>query len=265
MPIRASSYRLRTRRIHRHGVVLLTTVAILALATMLLAIIARQSLRLALDAVSAEEDLQRRWGTISCRRALLDRVEMILRQDEQPRPQDVRRVRFASSQRHAIQLGELTFELILADEEAKLNVNSAYAIASPLKAEEAITNLLPRTSDFRPRRQANGPRGPVKRIDAWGEVLELPTVATTDSALVVSATSDLTCWGSGRLNVQRASDRCLEEAAQLVVGRRDAAKLVELRREQPDGPPAAWLSQLALGDRELADLQDQLQVGSRCF
>jgi hypothetical protein len=66
------------QRKDRNGYVLLMTIVLIAIAALILAGISRQSLLLALKALNAEEDLQRRWGAASCRQAVLMHVKDIL-------------------------------------------------------------------------------------------------------------------------------------------------------------------------------------------
>src|SRR6476660_8633708 len=71
---------MRVRRNHRHprGYVLLLTLMLLAVAAAALAGACRGALQKALLATRAQEDLQRRWGVLSCRAALLPKAERVL-------------------------------------------------------------------------------------------------------------------------------------------------------------------------------------------
>src|SRR5215203_6677879 len=102
----------------RRGYILLTTLALLVLSSTLLVTLARSSIQRSLEARQSTEDLQRRWGQISCQRALLPHAENILINQEKlhRRPFPIYRA--------SVQLGMQQFDLVLADEQSKANVNA---------------------------------------------------------------------------------------------------------------------------------------------
>src|SRR5947208_5651382 len=103
---------------HRKGYILLTTLALLVLSSTLLVTLARTSIQRTLEARQSQDDLQRRWGQISCQRALLPNVETILINQEKLHQRAV------PTYRASIRLGPQIFELVLADEQSKTNVNA---------------------------------------------------------------------------------------------------------------------------------------------
>src|SRR6185295_2157818 len=102
----------------RKGYILLTTLALLVLSSTLLVTLARSSIARTLQARQSIEDLQRRWGQISTQRALLPHAESILANQERLHQ------RAFATYRASVQLGAQVFDLVLADEQARTNVNA---------------------------------------------------------------------------------------------------------------------------------------------
>ena len=103
---------------HRRGYILLTTLALLVLSSTLLVTLARATIQRSAEARQAQQDLQRRWGEISCQRALLPHAESILVNQEKLHQ------RAFPSYRATIQLGPQLFDLRISDEQSKANVNA---------------------------------------------------------------------------------------------------------------------------------------------
>ena len=108
------------------------TLAALVLAAAALASSGRLAVRHAARAREAERELQRRVGVASCCRAVLPNAERILQ------AQEVQRKAPMTHHRAAVRLGEFTFDLIIADESAKTNVNALLNDAPP----PIVTNRL---------------------------------------------------------------------------------------------------------------------------
>ena len=102
----------------RQGYVLLMTLALLVMSSTLLVTVGRIAVSHAASASVAQETLQRKWGTITCRNAVLPFAEPILLHVEAdanvPMPQ----------LRVKIHLTDQEFNLIIGDEQAKANVNA---------------------------------------------------------------------------------------------------------------------------------------------
>src|SRR5690349_12480075 len=81
----------RERRGHRRGYVLVMVMGLLVLAATLLVAVSRTAGRAAMTARAAEEELQHRWGVVSCRKAVLPYVETMLTSLEQERRRAVPR------------------------------------------------------------------------------------------------------------------------------------------------------------------------------
>src|SRR4051812_49740737 len=117
---------------HRRGYILLTTLALLVLSSTLLVTLARSSILRSLEAKQSHQDLQRRWGQISCQRALLPHAETILLNHEK------RYQRPFATLSSTVQLGALEFNLTLADEQAKANVNALLDLSDKPRTESQL-------------------------------------------------------------------------------------------------------------------------------
>src|SRR5947207_2859332 len=95
------------------GYVLVMALVLLALAATLMTGIARAAITHASEARQAQDELQRRWGSASCRNVALPYAEKILAGLE------IRRRRPVPVHRTSIRLGNQIFDLILSDEQAK--------------------------------------------------------------------------------------------------------------------------------------------------
>lgn len=104
----------------RSGYVLLLTLLVLALAAVAMAGVCRHSLRLALQATRAQHDLQTRWGTTGIETTFLPAAGDWLSRHEK------RAGHVETSARSEIILGGQRFTFLVADEEAKINVNTLY-------------------------------------------------------------------------------------------------------------------------------------------
>jgi hypothetical protein len=101
---------------------------------------------------------------------------------------------------------------------------------------------------------------------SWGQVFALnePIEAPLPRA-VAAATSDLTCWGAGRLNVRRASDKALEQLCSEAAGPDAGRRVLKLRREQPLLKPPELLSRLQLSVEQRRRLEPLLTDQSSCY
>jgi glutamine synthetase adenylyltransferase len=130
----------------------------------------------------------------------------------------------------------MTFNLLLADEDAKINLNTIYRWQS---AEEII-RLVQDKSGFkgsldirlRPYR-SSGELDNYPAFDSWGQVfvLDQSTKKASVANILETATGDLTCWGSGKLNLEHSSDEALERIGLLAVSPSTVKQLIENRHK----------------------------------
>jgi hypothetical protein len=243
----AAANRPRPRK-NRHGYVLLMTLALLVIAALSEAGLARRSLQTALEAQQAQAALQRQWAQASCRQFLLERADALLielevsddRRPQWPAPRELRA---------AFTLAGMDIELILADEDAKLNLNALYS-RKPAELRAKLLDLLGASLATELRPDTSREAKLRKRwFTSWGQVVAVAQVMATPGGWeqLMKATADMTCWGEGKPNVRRASDRTIETVAAAVVGGAAARKLLEARRAYE-------------GDLLLADLLTTLEL-----
>ena len=200
------------------GFALVLTLAVLMLAAAVLVSVGQASIRHAAEARAARTELQRRCGIMSCRRAVLPRVEelLLLRERAARRP--------IASMRTKIMLGGQEFDLRIADEQAKANINvlldefSAAVIENRLRESLSGTGLSarirlrpgppPATAPAATTSPASRPFLVPPLIFAYGQIFDAV------SPRELQGTSDLlTCWGSGPINIRRATPSALRLAA----------------------------------------------------
>lgn len=222
----------------REGFVLLMTILLIAIAGLLMAGIARYSLRLAVESVEAQDDLQRRWGALSCRRALLQNADAILQKQGEENRKGENSSPDVATLAARVTLGDMTFDLLLADETAKVSLNAIYRRQGKDGVTQTIQkmtlshgNLQPRLRPYRTNDNFSG-----IAFDSWGQVFSFnrPSDGFGADASVVdqlpAATGELTCWGEGRLNLERASDDAVERTFETLIDAAAAQRLLELRR-----------------------------------
>lgn len=119
------------------GFVLLAVLALLALVAVLLADMARRSTTQAGRAVEAEVELQRRWGLAGVRLAVLPYAGEVLAAYEEAKGEPAKALQVE------IELGRQVFNITVADEQAKVNVNVLHALHEQATAEQHIRRLVP--------------------------------------------------------------------------------------------------------------------------
>lgn len=238
---------------HHRGYVLVVTLALLVLAATLMVGVGRASLRRTLAARQAADDLQQRWGVVSCRAAVLPMAENLLVAAEQKvrKPMPVMRA--------SVQLGEQRFDLIISDEQAKANVNvlieesdapratsrilaalSGTGIANQLRIRPDARLRLPgvTTSPSKTTQPATtasttpstAPAAP-QFVTAYGQVFDAlaPQKLIGSLAGQLAAADMITCWGNGQINLHRVSERALTLAASPRMTAIEIRRIIEAR------------------------------------
>ena len=238
----------------RGGYVLVVTLGLLVLTASLMVSVSRGTMRHTIAARLALDEMQHRWGVISCRLAVLPHAESILLRSE------VERHASAPSYRTQVQLGDEIFELTIADEQAKANVNVLLDHTDRATAEERLRQGLSGTGlgiNVRLRPSAsplNGPSdvpttGPTTKsidvpvglplfITGFGQIFE---DASAEKLLAmqgaVRVTDLLTCWGAGRVNLRRATPAALQLSVGSKLSGVDQGRLLEMRNRVLQGTP----------------------------
>jgi hypothetical protein len=212
-----------TRRVagHRRGYVLILTLGLLALAATLLVGVARASLRHAVAAREAVDGLQRRVGVRSCQSVALPHAGDILIRQEQQRKAPV------AVLRTSVALGGQRFDVIVADEQAKANVN-ALIERSPDGAASRLRELLEPTgvaSAIRLRQP------PVSSFGGMFDRVSIENLANGRGGRP-AALDFVTCWGTGAINARRAPESVLRVASNPPLGPNEVAQLLQLRQDR---------------------------------
>ncbi len=243
------------RRRHR-GYVLIVTLGLLVLAASLMVAVSRGAMRHTLAGRLAVDELQHHWGVISCRAAVLPYAESILQAAEKERQTA------SPFYRTRVQLGDENFDLTVADEQAKANVNLLLDHTDRSTAEERLRQGLSGTGmgiNVRLRPSASplnspttaptpttGPR--IKVVEApiglplwitgFGQIFE---DASPERLLTmqggVRATDLLTCWGGGTVNLRRITPAGLQLAMGTKMSGVDQSRLLDVRNKVLQGTP----------------------------
>jgi hypothetical protein len=243
--------------------VLLLERLVLAIAATAMAGVCRMSLRKAVHARRAEEDLQRRWAVVSCQSMLLPNAEQVLAR--QPGP--------AAEARRDVRLGDQSFTLVFGDEQAKANVNLLYRVGGLSGAERGVRRLVRGADvpiDLRPlpgrdRRSADDDQEP-RAFESLGQVFgRTPPAALIDGAgRGPPSASVLTCWGGGVLHFGRAPDEAVREVCGRHAGAAQANLLVQVRAREPGITARQALEELKLTETAREALDELLADESGC-
>ena len=258
----------------RSGYVLLAVLAVMVLMVTVLATLSKLSLRRALAAADGQVRLQQRLGAASIEATLLPKASgvfaLLEEQSDQAWVESETIIPIPSQIRDAVTIGGGTYEVIIADEDSKLNLNQVYHMAGNQDIQSAIgdligplgvrtvrllpairpmTDLLLESSsegqtrtgsveslDDQDDQEADPPPVEIPRaFRSWGEVFDLSALnaAFGSDAALPNLTSNLTCWGGGGLNLRRASDASIRAAAACVLSKAGARRLVSRYRENP--------------------------------
>lgn len=269
------------------GYVLLVVIAVSVLVITALGTLAKQSLRRGLEAADAERSLQKRWGALTLQRELLAGAPIVFEQQEELAEKLTPGVPPPNAIRSALMLGGVTFDLLLADEDAKLNLNALYHHVGPLRTRQAISQvvgvagtrslrLIPASDPMLVPRQMTQAESEstgdedVPILDAfrsWGEVFDLGALETQSGGDVAlpNLTTDITCWGNGQLNIRRASDQAILAVAGSVVQDGGAQRLLQRYRSSKSPSLAVLLQTEISGGRNRDRMSSLLSETSTNF
>jgi hypothetical protein len=252
---------------NRDGYVLVLTLGLIALAAVASAGLARHSLRMATSAQQAADDLQHRWGLLSVRHVLLDRAPEILESQvpdhEVSMPPWPKPARIEAS----FLLGNQGFTITLADEDAKVDLNTVRK-REPARFYSVIRQLCRETDVAALNIRALSERGILTSFSSWGQVFDLvsgPAASAPIAVLLRPISREMTCWGTGRLNLRRASDNAVREVAGLTLSAKDVGEFVEARKHWGGQGLDELLDELDLRRPEYLKVQRLLSTESRVY
>lgn len=263
------------RRVRRDkGFALLIALALVLIAGVVLAGVARRSAAEAIEATESVERLQRLWAVRSCRETLSGRVEALLDRAERGPVGSNRADTYANPPTPRLhvkcRLAETDYELVLTDEQAKLNVNTLLADASRGEAESVVRRMLGdrlhgrRSVELRLQALPVGggsddPSALMPRVGGYGQIF----ADASPGRLVGARDADgligsITCWGSGKVNIRRASDAVIRRACERELGAGVVGALLDVRRQDPYRGLDGLLAELDRVDEETRKRADRL-------
>lgn len=268
----------------RSGFVLLMALVLVVLAGAALAGVARRSMVIALEARQSAEELQRRWVATSCTDALLPRAEELLEavergEDQKGDERSSPRLRQPTSERRVeVMLAGTRYELVLTDEQSKLNVNRILAGGDlaevRTKVVAAITDLDavdPRMASvkLRARTQLSREQGDAAgrlALAGFGQVFEHAEAADllgmeTGTGLAAR----VTLWGDGLVNLRRAPAVVVKQACTEELGADVVAMLLAKRKADPYRSLDAMLGELdRIDEKQRSKVRACITDTSRC-
>ena len=270
-------------RAGRRGFVLLLVLALLTVACLISVGVARRSMVVALESAQAVEELQDRWARVSLQRSVLLRADEVL----------VRAASRAVNETQPRHVADLTlslngheYSLRVADEEAKANLNTVYytqgqtSVSRFLRGMQAGRDGAGMSRTGRDGIATYGASLPIKLrpyavkdaaerlpvFDSWGQVFDLAALpdGTTAPAKLMAGTMNVSCWGSGRLNVARAPTGVMQQAVRDM----DQDGLLERILESRESRGSEYITEqvrAAGRQRQTEALAELLTTRSGCF
>jgi hypothetical protein len=241
--------------------VALTTLLLLVLVAMALASIGRRSFTHALAASTAAEQLQRRWGVLSCHRTLLLKAEQVLSTAQLHSPHPL------SSAKLQLSLGSQKYILVFSDEQAKVNMNHLYARLGPTGTEPAIRSLTAEMPGHPVVRLQPAPSADLTAaLPAFGSYAQIFDSTPVSELIQIpqAQTPPLGCWGDGRLNVHRASEAALQTNCAGILTDFEIYRLLQMRKASPELSLGQLLDQLQLHQDQRRRAEAILTNSSTC-
>jgi type II secretory pathway component PulK len=211
--------------------------ALLVISALSLAGLARRSLDATEQAASAQAELQRRWGVLSAMRVYMAAAESLLDREAANLGSQGQGWPLPASISGEFVLNGLRFSALVADEDAKVNLNAIYhpgpegnsqlaSVVEQLAGGDGPPVLIRPTITDDSQRNA-------KPFGSWGQVFDLQeTTSPTETACtLLDRTHEISLWGRGRLNVRRASDQAIRALCADKLSPDVISKLLSLRRE----------------------------------
>jgi hypothetical protein len=229
----------------RRGYVLVMTLGLLMLSAALLVTVSRVAVRHSLAARGAVDDVQRRYATSSINRATLDHADTILLAAEQKLRKSIPKLATH------VRLGELEYEIIVTDEQAKANINALLddsdTTRTTSRLQQALTGSgLALNIRLRPTYGPIAlPPAPVTQpatqpiyvgqslhIAGVGQVFDGVSPARLIKPMIGSKLAPLdllTFWGNGAVNARRTSAAALELAAGRSLTKVEVNRVIDAR------------------------------------
>ncbi|MEQ1824848.1 MAG: hypothetical protein ABL921_02850 [Pirellula sp.] len=284
------------RRRKQRGFVLMMVLVCIIMVGVALNATAHRSLQANAAATLAQRSLQVRWGMRSCQRTLLPSAGALFAvSDRSTRISRGKAEAFPAILSGRAILGGQPFDVIVADEDAKANLNTLYDAGGQRICEQTLSRLTnameARTIRLDPSRSSNqvfyGKRSsttsPLKdelsekntasaiaifpAFRSWGEVFDLVQVSQLagDDRHLANMTRHVSLYGSGRLNVFRASDETVLAVCRTVVQDGLAKRVLSKLRDTSLGQVDLILEQTITNTDDRKSLSKLLSNSSESF
>lgn len=252
-------------RQRQSGYVLLLVLVTLALTSLAVAASARQHLRSVAANDRSARELQHRWAVRSLQATVLPRAEDVLKSAEARAGRPVARLTV-----NLVLNGE-PYQIVLADEQAKLNVNAAYQWGGAARVTQTLEALGRDERRTGPTANLLGPASAIAgddrtiRYASFGQLFPDATAAQLypggDS---FSPAAQLTCWGYPAVNFRRATPEVLREACRGVLPGGKIEELIRVRDASPKQTVEALLIGLGDTNPRMSPLGQRLVAESWC-
>ena len=247
------------RQEQQKGFVLILVIVMLVIVALLSVGMVCRSLGQSVAAAKKGDELQRRWGEISLRHTVLNRAEILLRTAE------LREGIKQPTLQTTIKLKYHTFYLILSDEQAKLNINTAFRYGGEQAVRKMLfENAVPWTVRLHPDSRAARNSSYPPAFASWGQVYDFSILPENHHLMLTQLGERITCWGNGQLNIHRAESHIIRTACEWVASPQAALALVEWQREHPGGNFERLLREADISDQDRRAFRRVLTDRSRC-
>jgi cell division protein FtsL len=257
----------------RSGYVLLLVIVTIVIAATALVQLANRSLVEHGESLRANQELQTKWGRLSCEQAILPSAEAIFEVLDRSRDTtDRKKVVPIWRLRQSTILGKQRFDLLLADESAKASVAGIYRASNREARLTALRDLVPPRLQIALRVNiGSNPSVSARESPASDKNTNIPlgtvvNLAVLDQAggrrQIVEFLEKLTVWGDGPLNLHRAPDDCILAVCQAVVPKERARRLIKTYRDSGPVEVEVLLQRVVKNESERLQLRRLLTDAS---
>lgn len=265
----------RSKQRQRRGFALLLVVACILIISIAMVSLSRESLLIATEAADSVDALQQRWEQVSLERASIAAAIEIYEGDskESNTSGDSAVPPLLPPKQHWLRcnLNGRDYHIVLSDESAKANILTLHQ----LNRSSPIDPIMATLSNGELKRVflTNGEsvQDSSQSIDlprSWGEVIPIGGYQQDSISIskLPSVTKNLTIWGDGRTNVNRAEDQVLFEMSRLVISDSHSRSWIASYRENyPDRNLQQVLAEIPVQSKDLGRLRDRLSTQSTCL
>ena len=166
-----------------------------------------------------------------------------------------------------IHLGGTKFILVVGDEDAKVNLNHVYQGGGVSEVRQ-VTDDLVGVLSLRYQRDPPGVSASNPNpYQSWGQVFDCRTQPSSEATVqaLMQAGANVTCWGSGKLNVRRASRPAIDSVCRVARVPEVSSRLIDELARDPTASIDDLLGRLELRDSQRQQLARWLTDRSTCY